>query len=193
MQKAAGEEARHDEAAQKRATAQREREEAERQSEQEAVVPPAHEERERSARDAAEAVARAATSAQTNVLHMGKSAAANAERVGADTKRVADTYADAARTMVPDLSSVASLPKIAVDAIMEIRSAWIDRILIGTRTSQELLRQATEQQRRFAADVAEGWMERHKRMMEVIMRAAQEGFRPVASRRTRSDEHRSGR
>jgi hypothetical protein len=193
-EKAAGEQARHDEAAQKRATAQREREEAERereeadrQAEQEAVVRQAQEEGERSARDATEAVARAATTAQTNVLHIGKSAAANAERIGAETKRVADT------TMVPDLSSIASLPKIAVDAMMEIRSAWIDRIFIGTRMSQELLRQATAQQQRFAADVAGEWMEHNTRVMHIIMLAAQEGFRPVASRSTHSDERRSGR
>jgi hypothetical protein len=200
VQKAAGEQARHDEAAQKRATAQREREEAEREreeagreAEQEAVVRQAQEEGERSARDAAEAVARAATSAQTNVFRMGKSAAANAERVGAETKRVADTYLDVATTMVPDLSSVAALPKIAVDVMMEVRSAWIDWTFTGTRTSQELLRQATAQQQRFAAKVAEGWMEHNTRVMHIIMRAAQEGFRPVTSRRTHSDEHRRSR
>jgi hypothetical protein len=193
VQKAAGEQARHDEAVQKRATASREREEAERQAEQETVLPHAQEEGERSARDAAKTVARAATAAQTNVLHMGKSAVANEERVGAETKRVADTYVDAAATMVPDLSSVASLPKIAVDAMVEIRSVWIDWTFIGTRTSQELLRQATEQQQRFAADMAERWVEHNTRVMQIITRAAQEGFRPVASRRTHSDEHRSGR
>jgi hypothetical protein len=192
VQKAAGEQARHDEAAQKRATAQREREDADRQAEQEAVVQQVQEDGQRSARDAAEAVARAATAAQTSVFHTGTSAAADTERVGVEIKRVADTYVDAATTMVPDLWS-ASLPKIAVDAVMEIRTAWIDWTFIGTRTSQELLRQATEQQQQFATDMAERWMERNTRVMQIITRAAQEGFRPNASRRTHFDEHRSGR
>jgi hypothetical protein len=125
---------------------------------------------------------------------MGKSAAANSERIGAETKRVVDIYLDVATAIVPDLSSVAALPKIAAHAMMEIRSAWVDSILIGARTSQELLRQATEQQQRFAADVAEGWMEQNKRVMQIIMRAVQEGVWPVASRRTHSEEqHWSGR
>jgi hypothetical protein len=187
VQKAAAEQARHDEAAQKRATAQREREERERQAEKQ------QEEGERRARDAAEAVACAATAAQTNVLRMGKSAAANAERVGEETKRVTETYVDAAATKVPDLSPVASLPKMTVDAMMEIRSTWIDWTIMGTRMSQELLRQATEQQRRFAVEVAERWMEHSTRVMQIVTRSTQEGFRPVASRRTHSDEHRSGR
>jgi len=190
VQKAAIEQARNDEAAQKRATARHEREVSERQAEQEAGAQQAQEEGELRARDAAEVAARAATAAQANVLHLGKSAATNAERVGAEMKRVTDTCVDAAATMVPDLQSVgAPLPKIAVDAMTEIRSAWID---IGTRTSQELLRRAAEQQR-FAADVVKGWMEHNMRVMQIIARAAQGSFQPFANRQAGSNERQSGR
>jgi hypothetical protein len=179
-QDAAGEQTRHDEAAQKPATAQREREEGERQAEQEAVGQPAQAEGERHARDAAAAVARTATAAQTNVVHMGKSAAANAERVGAEMKGVAESYRDAATSMVPDLRSVAFLSKITLGAMTDIRSAWIDWMdqmtLIGTRLSQELLRQAAEQHRRFAADVGERWIEHNMRARQIIVRRAQGDF-----------------
>ena len=136
----------------------------------------AQEEGERRARDAAEAVARTATAAQTNVFHMGKSVAANAERVGAEMKCVAESYRDATTSMVPDIRSVASLSKITLGAMTDIRSAWIDwmgqTMLIGTRLSQELLRQAAEQQQRFAADVVKGWMEYNTRVMQIIGRGS---------------------
>ena len=197
MQKAAVEQVRHDEAAQKRVAARHEREEAERQAEQEAVGQPAQEEAERRVRDAAEVVTCAAPSAETNIVHIGKSAAANEERVGAEMKRVADAYVDAATTMAPDLPSVAFEPKIAADAMTEIRSAWIDWMrqtaVIGTRMSQELLRQAAEQQQRFAADAVEGWMEHNTRVMQIIARTAQAALRPYANRWTGSDDRGSGR
>jgi iron-sulfur cluster repair protein YtfE (RIC family) len=189
VQKAAVEQARDDEAAQKRATARHEREESERQAEQEARAQQAEEEGERRA-DAAEVVAPAATAAQANVLRIVKGAATNAERVGAEMRRVTDTCMDAAATMVPHLQSVgAPLPKIAVDAMMEIRSAWLD---IGTRTSQELLRQAAEQQR-FAADMVKGWIEHNLRVTQIFARAAQGGVQPFANRPAGSNERRSGR
>jgi hypothetical protein len=195
-QKAAAELGRHDEAAQP-ASARHEREAAERQAEQEAVGQQAQEEGERRARDAAEAIARTATAAQTNVLHMGKSVAANAERVGAEMKCVAESYRDAATSMVPDIRSVASLSKITLGAMTDIRSAWIDWMgqttLIGTRLSQELLRQAAEQQQRFAADVVKGWMEHNTRVMQVIGRAAQGGFHPIANRSAGFDGRGNGR
>jgi Hemerythrin HHE cation binding domain len=193
VQKAAVEQARHDEAAQKRVAARHEREEAERQAEQEAVGQSAQEEAERRVGDAAEVVA----SAESNVLHIGKSAAANAERVGAEMNRVADAYVGAATTMAPGLPSVASEPKIAVDAMTEIQSAWIDWMrqtaVIGTRMSQELLRQAAEQQQRFAADAVEGWMEHNTHVLQIIARVAAAGLRPFANRSAGSDERGSGR
>ena len=83
--------------------------------------------------------------------------------------------------MVPDLRSVASLSQFAVGAMTDIRSAWIDWMgqttLIGTRLSQELLRQAGEQQQRFAADVVKGWMEHNTRVMQIMVRPHRKSLR----------------
>ena len=186
MQQAAAEQARHEEAAQKRAKARHEREAAERQAEQQAAVQRAQDEAERRAHDAAAAVARTVTAAQTSGLRVAEDAVTNAQRVGAEIRGAANTYVDAMKTMVPNSRTVVSLPKVAVDAMTEIRSAWIEWMSqttrAGTQLSQDLVRQAAEQQQRFAVGAVQNWMEHNARMMQITMRMAQEGFRPVINR-----------
>jgi hypothetical protein len=65
--------------------------------------------------------------------------------------------------------------------------------LIGTRLSQELLRQAAEQHRRFAADMGERWMEHNTRMRQIIVRGAEEDFPPAENRPAGSQARQSGR
>src|SRR5206468_661151 len=117
---AEAEKARQDEIEARRLKARQEREEAERQAEQQAEA---------------------------------ERAAVNAQPVGREIQDAANIYLDAVKTMVPDLQTVATLPETAVGAMEEIRSAWIEWMgqttLTGTRISQDLLRQAAEQQRRF--------------------------------------------
>ena len=186
MQQAAAEQARHEEAAQKRAKARHEREAAERQAEQQAAVQRAQDEAERRAHDAAAAAARTVTAAQTSGLRVAEDAVTNAQRVGAEIRGAANTYVDAMKTMVPNSRTVVSLPKVAVDAMTEIRSAWIEWMSqttrAGTPPSQDLVRQAAEQQQRFAVCAVQNWMEHNARMMQITMRIAQEGFRPVINR-----------
>jgi iron-sulfur cluster repair protein YtfE (RIC family) len=183
---AAAEQARQEEAEQKRAKLRREREEAEQRAEQQAAARRAEADAQRRAHEAAEVVAHTATAAQTNVLRIAEHAAANAQRVGAEVQNAANIYLDAMKTMVPDLRTVAALPETVVGAMAEIRSAWIEWMsqttLAGTQISQELLRQAAEQQRRFAAEAMQGWMEQNARVMQISIRVAQEGFRPFATR-----------
>jgi DNA repair exonuclease SbcCD ATPase subunit len=197
-QNAAAEQARQEEAEQKRAKLRREREEAEHRAEQQAAAKRAEADAQRRAHEAAEAVARTATAAQTNALRIAEHAAVNAQRVGAEVQNVANIYLDAMKTMVPDLRTVAALPEAAVGAMAEIRSAWIEWMsqttLTGTQISQDLLRQAAEQQRRFAAEVMQGWMTQNARVMQISMRVAQEGLRPFANRfEAGSDHRRTGR
>ena len=196
-QQAAAEQARHEEAAQKRLKARQEREEAERQAEQEAAVQQAQDEAERRAHDAAEVVARTATAAQTSVLRVAENTVTSAQRVGSEIQGAANTYVDAMKTMVPDLRTVASLPKVAVGAMTEIRSGWIEWMSqttrAGTQMSQDLVRQAAEQQQRFAAGAVQGWMEHNARMMQITIRVAQESFRPFVYRSAGSDDQRRGR
>jgi hemerythrin superfamily protein len=196
-QQAAAEQARHEEAAQKRLKARQEREEAERQAEQEAAVQQAQDEAERRAHDAAEVVARTATAAQTSVLRVAENAVTSAQRVGSEIQGAANTYVDAMKTMVPDLRTVASLPKVAVGAMTEIRSGWIEWMSqttrAGTQMSQDLVRQAAEQQQRFAAGAVQGWMEHNARMMQITIRVAQESFRPFVYRSAGSNDQRRGR
>ena len=140
---------------------------------------------------------RTATAVPTQGLRIAETATANAQRVAAEIQGVTSTYIDAVKTMVPDLQTAAALPKVALDAATEIRSAWIEWLgqttRVGAQTSQEFLRQAAEQQRRLAATAMQGWMEHNARIMQITMRVAQEGFRPFATRTGRSDEQRPNR
>jgi hypothetical protein len=60
----------------------------------------------------------------------------------------------------------------------------------GAQTSQELLWQAAEQQRRFASDVMQGWMEHNARIMDITARVARESFRPFVNLSASSTDRR---
>lgn len=191
-QKAAAEQARHEEAAQKRAKSRHERDEAERHTEQEAAAQRAKDEAERDAHAAADAMAGTAAAAQTNLLHLAQTAATNAQRIGGEMQGAADSYIATVKTMVPDFRTVTAFPQAAVGAMTEIRSAWIEWMghttRAGAQMSQTLLRQAAEQQRQFAAEAAQGWMEHNTRVMQTTVRVAQQIFRPFAHHSSGADE-----
>ena len=183
----AAEQARQEEADQKRAKLRQEREEAEHQAEQEAAA-------KRAQQEAAETVARTATAAQTSVLRVAQASVNNMQRAGAEIQGMTNSYIDAVKTLVPDLETVAALPKAAVSAMTDIRSAWIDWMGQTTQMSQDLLRQSAEQQQRFAADAVRNWVEHNARVMQITMRVTQEGFRPIADRSSaRFDNRRNDR
>ena len=183
----AAEQARQQEADQKRAKLRQEREAAEHQAEQEAAA-------KRAQQEAAETVARTATAAQTSVLRVAQASVNTMQRAGAEIQGMTNSYIDAVKTLVPDLETVAALPKAAVSAMTDIRSAWIDWMGQTTQMSQDLVRQSAEQQRRVAADVMRNWMEHNARVMQITMRVTQEGFRPIAERSsTRFDNRRNDR
>jgi iron-sulfur cluster repair protein YtfE (RIC family) len=183
----AAEQARQEEVEQKRAKLRQEREEAQRQVEQEAAAKQAQ-------RETAETVARAATAAPTNALRIAQAGVSNMQRAGAEIQGMTNAYIDTVKTLVPDLQTVAALPKAAVSAMTDIRSAWIDLMGQTTQMSQDLLRHGAEQQQRFAADAVRSWVEHNARVMQITMRVAEEGFRPFADRSSaRFENHRSGR
>jgi DNA repair exonuclease SbcCD ATPase subunit len=196
--KAAAERARQEEAEQQRARIRLEREQAERQAEQEAAAKQAQDEAEHRVREVAETVARTATAAQASVLQVAENAATRVQRLGAEIQSAADAYVDTVRTVTPDLRSITSLPGIAVGAMTELRSAWIDWVgqtaLAGTQMSQGLLQQAVEQQRRLAATTVQGWTEHNARVTAIAVEMAQKSFSRFTTRpAARSDDHRGSR
>jgi hypothetical protein len=142
--------------------------------------------------DAAEAVTRSAAATQAAVFHIAKDAARTTQRVGEEIQGIAATGVEAAKTIVPDPETVATLSKVAVGAMTEIGSAWIDWVgqttRAGTQFSQQILWQALEQQQRFAANAMHGWMDRNANVMRITKQVAQEGFRPFANRTGGSDD-----
>jgi hemerythrin HHE cation binding domain-containing protein len=197
-EKAAAERAQQEEAEQRRARARLEREQAQRQAEQEAAAMRAQEKAEQRIREAAETAARTATAAQAGVLQVAEKAATRVQRLGAEVKSAADAYLDTVRTSTPDLQAVASLPSVAIGAMMQFRSAWIEWVgqtaLARTRMSQELLQQAAEQQRRFGTNAVQSWVEQNARVMDITLGVARESLSRLTTRsEARSDEQKSTR
>jgi iron-sulfur cluster repair protein YtfE (RIC family) len=191
---AAIEQARQQEAEQRQAKLRQERAEAEHRVAQEAAARQAEEAAKRRAHEAAEAAARTATAVPMNAFRTAETAVDNAQRVGAEIRGVTGIYLDAAMRMVPDLQEVASLPRVAVSALTDIRSTWIEWMgqtaLARAQMSQDLLRQAAEQQQRFTADAMQSWMEHNARVMQITMRAAQQTFSSLTRRSAVDSENR---
>jgi hypothetical protein len=183
----AAEKARQEEAEQRRAKLRQERDEAEGRAEQEAAA-------KRAERETAETVAHTATAAQTSMLRVAQAGVTNVQRAGAEIQGMTNSYIEAVKTLVPDFQTMTALPKAAVSTMTDIRSVWIDLMGQTTQMSQDLLRQGAEQQQRFAADAVRSWVEHNARVMQITIRAAQEGFRPFVDRSSaRFEDHRSGR
>jgi hypothetical protein len=136
-------------------------------------------------KNAVGAVARTATLAPADGLPLVKGAASSALRMGEEVRGATHTYVSSVKGVGPDLRAVAALPRIALGAMAELRSAWIEWVGQTTRASaaisQELVLQATEQQRRFAAEAVQGWMQHNARVMEIAIHAAQEALRLSAN------------
>lgn len=203
---AEAEQARQAEAEERRAKARQERERAERQAEQEAAAEQArraearHErevaerqeavERERrdaerraaeAARGAIETAARTAAAANVSVLRATERAAEDAaegtRRAGAAVLGTAAAQAAGARTV-----------QAATDGAAALQSAWMEWLsraaLAGAEVSQRILLQATEGQRRFAAEALRGWMEHNARVLQIARHMAGEGLRPLPGSRS---------
>jgi iron-sulfur cluster repair protein YtfE (RIC family) len=166
-------EAKQDELEERRAKARQEREQQE-------AAEHLQEEASRLVRGAAETIASTATKAQASGLRIVDNARAGAERVGRQVHDVADTYVGAVRTIVPDTRAVTSLPVAAIGALTEIRSTWMNWMAqmtgAGARMSQELLCQAAEQQRQFAADAIQSWLDHNGHIVRITMNVAQRAF-----------------
>ena len=154
---AEAEQARRDELEERRLKARQEREEPERQAEQEAAAK----------RSQRETVARTATAAQTSVLRVAQAGVNNMQPAGAETQGMTNSYIHAAKAMVPDLQTVAALPKAAVSAMTDIRATSIDLMYQTTQMSQDPLQQTAEQEQRFAADAVRSWVEHGAGIMQI--------------------------
>jgi hypothetical protein len=82
---------------------------------------------------------------------------------------------------------VAGLPA-AVNAVAEIRSAWMDWMgetsRAGTQMSHDLLQKVVEQQRRFAREAMQGWMDHYARVVRTTMHLARASLHPFVKRFT---------
>jgi hypothetical protein len=183
---------------QKPAGSRQDREEQDREeTEQQASATPLQHEAGRQIHEASETMVHTVDRTQGNAVRLVEAAATEAQRAGGEVRDATASYIRAVRTMVPDAQDLVSLPRVAASAVTDIRSAWFDWMnqttRVGTQMSQELLRQTAEQQRRFAVDAMQFWVDHNTRVMQITMRVAQEGLRPFINRPAAgSDRRRAG-
>jgi hypothetical protein len=181
-QQAASEQAHQQETEKRRSTAKQERAEATRLVEQQAAAQEAQEAADRRVHEATEAVALTATMAPASALRVVKGAL----RMGEEIQGLKDAYVGAVKGVLPDPQRVAALPRVAVGAMTDLRSAWFNWMGQTTRasaaTSQELVLQVAERQRQFAVEAMQRWIEHNARITEITTQVAQEGLRLWANR-----------
>jgi hypothetical protein len=170
-------------------------EEIERPTAQQAAAEQAQDE---TAGTIAQAVGQTATATPTHAPQIAANAEARAERVGEEIRDSAAAFSDAMQKMAPDLPVDAALPDAGVDAMTEIRSAWVGWVgqttLAGTRMSQDLLRQLADQHRRLTVEAVEGWTVHNALVMHTTLLLAQACLRPFANRvDDGSSQHGAGR
>lgn len=206
---AGAEQARQDELEQRRVKARQEREQAESAHAQTANAEPVHrnqaepkqakpaEERQDTepqasarpeSRNQEETESRVSRLPQRNALRAVEAAAGEARSVNAGMREATENYVHMMRTVALDPQELIALPRFAVGAITDMQAAWLDWVnqtaLAGTRLSREILRQTAEQQQRLVVNSMQRWMDQNARIMQVTMRAAQEGLRPFLDRST---------
>jgi iron-sulfur cluster repair protein YtfE (RIC family) len=167
---AEAEQAKQDELGERRAKARQEREQQE-------AAEQKPEEASRLVRGAADTIA---TMARASGLRIVDNARAGAQRVGTQVHDVADTSVGAVRTMVPGTRAVTSLSLVAMGALTEIQSTWVNwaaqMTRAGARMSHELLCQAAEQQRQFGADAIRSWLDHNVHIVRITTNVAQRAF-----------------
>jgi Hemerythrin HHE cation binding domain len=189
-QNAAAEPVRQNEAGQKQAKPDQERQDTEQQAAAKPVLHAAAQD----SHNQEETDSPAVRSPQRNALRAVETAASEARGVSAGMREATERYVHMVRTVAPDPQDLVSLPRVAAGAITDIQAAWLDWMnqaaLAGTRLSRELLRQTAEQQQRLVVQSMQRWMDQNARIMQVTMRAAQEGLRPFLNRSTAGQEER---
>ena len=189
------EKAKRDEKREERAQAKREAEEAERAAAEQRAAVRAQKAAERSARDAAEKVAdtleRGAASVQDSARQVTANLTERAQRVASEARDAMTVYSDSTQKIVEDWQAVRASSAASVEALSEVRTAWMEWLTkvahMNAEASQQLIRcrsvtQVAELQRDYVTTAMRNWLEASTKVLETTQHTSKEALRPLDER-----------
>jgi hypothetical protein len=189
---AEAEQAKRDEAGQRRLETKRERDRAEQQAEAEEAAERAQKAAARRTRDnvrnAAEAMERTVEAAHNGARQAAEKIADSVQRTATGVLGAAEIYRDSARTTAQGLQAVAASYHTAARGMTELRSAWmswmVNAMNAHTQASQQFMhcrtpRHVAEVQREVLANAMQRWMESNARILQISRWVTEEALRPL--------------
>ena len=192
---AEAEKAKRDEKREERAQAKREAEEAEQAAAEQRATVRAQKAAERSAREATEKVAdtigRGAASVQDSARQVTANISERAQRVASEARDAMTVYTESSQKLVEDWQAVRASSAASVEAMAEVRTAWVEWFGKAARTnveaSQQLLqcrsvKQVAELQREYVTTAMRNWMEASTKVLETAQHTSKQALRPLDER-----------
>ena len=192
---AEAEQAKRDQKREEAAQAKRQAEEAERAQEAQRAVVRAQQAAERSAREATEKVAdtieRGAASVQDSARQVTTNLTERAQRVASEARDAMTVYSESTRNITEDLQAVRASSAASVEALSEVRTAWVEwfskTARINAEASQQLFRcrsvkHVAELQREYATTAMRNWMETSTKVLETAQHSSKQALRPLDER-----------
>ncbi len=192
---AQAEQAKRDEKREERAQAKREAEEAEQAAETQRAAVRAQKAAERSAREATEKVAdtleRGAAQVQDSARQVTVNITERAQRAASETREAMTIYNESSQKIVEDWQAVRTSSAASVEALSEVRTAWMEWLgkaaRINAEASQRLIqcrsvKQVAELQREFVTSAMLNWMEASTKVLETTQHSSKQALRPLDER-----------
>lgn len=178
-----------------REQAKREEEAAEQAAEAQRAAVRAQKAAERNARETmdrtADTIQRGASAAVEGVRHVTVNMAEQAQQATSAAREAIAIYSGSAHQTGDDLRAVIESSNIALKALSEIPSAWMDwasrMARANAQASQQLLecrtiKQLAETQRNIVSNGVREWMEGSTQVLQIVQRTSKQALRPLDSR-----------
>lgn len=189
------EKAKRDEKREEAAQAKRQAEETEQAAAEQRAAVRAQKAAERSARESAEKVVdtieRGAASVQDSARQVTANITERAQRVASETRDAMTVYSESTQKLVEDWQAVRASSAASVEAMSEVRTAWMEWLgkagRINAEASQQLIRcrsvkQVAELQREYVTTAMRNWMEASTKVLEIAQHTSKQALRPLDER-----------
>ena len=175
--------------------AKRQAEEAEQAAETQRAVVRAQQAAERSAREATQKVvdtmSRGAAQVQDSARQVTADITERAQQAASETREAMTLYSDSTQKLAEDLKAVRASSVASMQAVSEVRTAWMEWFSKAARAnaeaSQQLLRcrsvkQVAELQKEYVTTAMRNWMETSTKVLETTQHSSKEALRPLDER-----------
>ncbi len=192
---AEAEQAKRDAKREEAAQAKRQAEEDEHSAAEQRAAVRAQKAAERSAREAAETVVntieRGAASAQDGARQAIANITDRAQAAASEAREAMTVYSEASHKLVEDWQALRASSTASVEAMSDVRTAWMEWLgkvaRTNTEATQQLIqcrsvKQVAELQRRYVSSAMRNWMEASTKVLESTQHSSKQALRPLDER-----------